>query len=140
MGLVMTKVRLTNFHDMQMAKAGTLSESAIRSLEIDALADTGAISLAIPEDVAAKLGVPFIREKTVRVADGRVVRVSQVGGLYIEVVGRDMTGDAIVLPAGTTPLLGAVQMEMLDLIVSPATGEVLPRDPAGPVLPMLAAG
>jgi hypothetical protein len=30
-------------------------------------------------------------------------------------------------------------MEMLDLIVSPSTGEVIPRDPKGPVLPLLHA-
>ena len=30
-----------------------------------------------------------------------------------------MTGDAIVLPRGTTPLLGAVQLEMMDLVVVP---------------------
>jgi clan AA aspartic protease len=140
MGLVMTKIRLTNFQDMQLVKAGLLEEKDIRCVEIEALADTGAISLAIPEDVAAQIGAPFLREKTVRVADGRILRVQHVGALYIEVLGREMVGEAIVVPRGTTPLLGAVQMEMLDLVVSRATGEVLPRDPAGPVLPMLAAG
>ena len=47
--------------------------------------------------------------------------------------------EAMVLPAGTIPLLGAVQMETLDLIVSPPTGEVIPRDPDRIVLPLLRA-
>jgi clan AA aspartic protease len=139
MGLVMTKIKLVNLYDMENAKAGIIPEAAIRSIEIDALADTGAIGLAIPEDVARKLGAAVTRRSIVRVADGRALELAHVGALYIEVVGRFMLGEAMVLPEGTTPLLGAVQMEMLDLIVSPSTGEVIPRDPKGPVLPMLLA-
>ena len=140
MGLVMTKVKLTNLIDQENAKAGHIPDTAIRSVEIDALADTGAISLAIPQDIADRLGAGVVRRTTVTVADGRVIGVAYVGPLDIEVVGRSMTGDAMVLPAGTIPLLGAVQMEMLDLIVSPPTGEVVPRDPNGICLPMLRAG
>src|SRR5258707_274152 len=137
MGLVMTKIKLAIYRDVPMAEACFGAPSEVRSIEIDALADTGAIGLAIPEEVAEKLGAPVTRRSTVRVADGRALELVHVGPLYIEVVGRFMLGEAMVLPAGTTPLLGAVQMEMLDLIVSPATGEVIPRDPKGPVLPLL---
>lgn len=139
MGLVMTRIKLVNYDDVILARAGHLPASAVRSVEIDALADTGAISLAIPRDVADALGVGVIRRSPVQVADGRSIEVDHVGPIQVEVVGRDMITDVMVLPAGTIPLLGAVQMEMLDLIVSPSTGEVIPRDPRGPVLPMLRA-
>jgi clan AA aspartic protease len=140
MGLVMTKVRLTNLIDQRDAKAGRIPEGAIRSVEIEALADTGAICLAIPQDIADRIGAGIVRRTTVTVADGRVIDAAYVGPLDIEVVGRSMTGDALVLPAGTMPLLGAVQMELLDLIVSPPTGEVIPRDPDRIVLPLLRTG
>jgi clan AA aspartic protease len=139
MGLVMTKVKLVNLSDTLMAEKGMIPPEAIRSVEIDALADTGAIGLAIPEEVAEAIGAPMTRRSPVRIADGRVIDVTHIGPLRIEVLGRSMSGDAMVLPRGTTPLLGAVQMEMLDLIVSPSTGEVIPRDPKGPVLPLLRA-
>jgi clan AA aspartic protease len=139
MGLVMTKIKLINLIDMDKAKAGLIPETEVRSIEIDALADTGAIGLAIPQDVADHLGASFSRNNRVRVADGRVIEVAYVGPLHIEVVGRSMMGEAMVLPAGTIPLLGAVQMETLDLIVSPPTGEVIPRDPDRIVLPLLRA-
>lgn len=42
----MVKIKLTNFLDRENAKAGLLPEAAIRSIEIEALADTGAISAA----------------------------------------------------------------------------------------------
>ena len=141
MGLVMIKVKLANFTDMQMAERGVIPRDSVRQVEIEALADTGAIAMAIPEDVAEKLGAPVVRRDTVRVADGRTLPVDYVGGVWIEVLGRCVTGDAIVLPRGTTPLLGAVQLELMDLVVVPATGEVItnPAHPDGPILPILAA-
>jgi clan AA aspartic protease len=141
MGLVMVRVTLSNQQDVVDAASGRIPASAIRRVEIDALADTGAIGLAIPEEVAQALGALVVRERTVRVADGRSVRVSAVGALHIAVLGRDMLGEAIVLPAGATPLLGAIQLEYMDLVVVPSTGEVVPNPahPDGPVLPLLRA-
>src|SRR5262245_6196627 len=141
MGLVMTKVRITNSHDKLNADAGLIPQDRVRSIEINALADTGAIAMAIPEDMAETLGAPVVRHATVRGRDGRSLPIVYVGPLEIQVLGRGMTGDAIVLPRGTTPLLGAVQLEMMDLVVVPATGEVItnPAHPDGPILPMLSA-
>jgi len=140
MGLVMTKVKLTNLFDVEKARAGLIAEADIRSVEIEALVDTGAIGLAIPQDVADKLGLPIYRRRPVRVADGRAIEVADVGPLRFEVVGRDMITEAMVLPAGTMPLFGAIQMEYLDLIVSPATGEAIARDPNEYLVLLLRAG
>jgi clan AA aspartic protease len=140
MGLVMTKVKLTNFLDAEKARSGLIAEAEIRSVDIEALVDMGAINLAIPQDVADHLGLPVLRHRPVRVADGRSIEVVDVGPLRIEVVGRDMISEAIVLPAGTMPLLGAIQMEYLDLIVSPATGEAIARDPKEHLVLLLRAG
>jgi clan AA aspartic protease len=137
----MTKVKITNSNDMQNAATGLIPADQVRTVEIEALADTGAIAMAIPEDIAEKLGARVVRHATVRVADGRSLPIVYVGPLEIEVLGRGMTGDAIVLPRGTTPLLGAVQLEMMDLVVVPSNGEVItnPAHPDGPVLPLLSA-
>jgi clan AA aspartic protease len=138
MGLVMVKVTLYNFEDMLAARRGQLDEAAVRRVEIEALADTGAINLAIPEEAALALGAPIIRSDRLTVADGRAVQLPIVGMLSIEVLGRRVTGEAIVLPAGSRALLGAVQLEMMDLVVVPASGEVVtnPAHPDGPVLPL----
>jgi len=141
MGLVMIKVKITSWEDRALVERGLISPERARQVEIDALADTGAIGMAIPEDMAEKLGAPVVRHTTVRVADGRAIPVDYVGPLWIEVLGRSMIGEAVVLPRGTTPLLGAVQLEMMDLVVVPSTGEVItnPAHPDGPILPMLSA-
>jgi hypothetical protein len=61
--------------------------------------------------------------------------------LEVEVLGRGTFADAIMLPRGTRPLLGALQMEQLDLVVVPRTGEVIgnPEHPDGPLIPILLA-
>ena len=121
----MTKVKLTNFTDMQMAERGLIPREGVRHVEIEALADTGAIAMAIPEDVAEKLGAPSCAMTPSASPTAASSRSITWAPLWIEVLGRGMTGDAIVLPRGTTPLLGAVQLEMMDLVVVPATGEVI---------------
>jgi clan AA aspartic protease len=142
MGLTMVKVKLTNFVDRVRADEGEIPEGSVRSLEIEALADTGAIAMAIPEDIAKALGVQITGSERVRVADGRSITVQRARGLIIEVLGRWVQGEALVLPEGATPLLGAVQLELMDFVVVPSTGEVIPNPahPDGPVLPMLLAG
>jgi clan AA aspartic protease len=139
MGLIVVKVKLLNFTDVQNARAGLISESEVRGAEVEALADTGTIAMAIPSDVAERLGVPVVRQERVRVADGRSLEVPYVSGLWIEVLGRGVSGDAFVLPVGATALLGAVQLEVMDLVVVPSSGDVIPNPahPDGPVLPLL---
>lgn len=141
MGLVMTKIKLTNQTDLLAARNGQLPFDAVRSVEVEALADTGAIELCIPEEIAELLGVPVMRTRRVTVADGRKLEVTLVGPLEIEVLGRDTFAEAIVLPRGTRPLLGALQMEQMDLVVIPRTGEVIgnPEHPDGPIIPLLLA-
>ena len=142
MGLTMVQVKLANYVDLVNAEAGLMPRSAVRTHEIQALADTGAIAMAIPEDVVRALGVLVMGSERVRVADGRSITVPRAHGLGIEVLGRWVTGEALVLPEGATPLLGVVQLELMDLVVVPSTGEVIPNPahPDGPVLPMLLAG
>jgi clan AA aspartic protease len=142
MGFVMTKVRLTNSWDLDRARRGEVPFAQVRSVEIEALVDTGAINMAIPEDIAEKLGASVRRARRVRIADGRSLEVFDVGPLDIELLGPGMTGEAIVLPRGTTPLLGALPLEYLDLVVVPSTGEVItnPAHPDGAIIPLLQAG
>jgi clan AA aspartic protease len=141
MGLVMTTIKLSNYNDVHAVKRGELSPDAVRSVEIDALADTGAIELCIPEELMEVLDLTVMRHRQVTVADGRKLEVAIVGPLVVEVLGRDTFADAILLPRGTRPLLGALQMEQLDLVVVPRTGEVIgnPEHPDGPVIPLTLA-
>jgi clan AA aspartic protease len=140
MGKVMTKLIIENVVDRGNAESGLISPDQVRRIELEALVDTGATTLVLPADAVAKLGVPLRDTKAVRLADGTLSEVARVTGLHIEILGRDMTGDALVVPAGATPLIGQVQLEMLDLVVDARSQELRPnpRSPDAPMYDMLA--
>jgi clan AA aspartic protease len=136
MGAVMTKLRLTNSVDLANARAGVILPEQVRTVEVEALVDTGATTLILPADVVAKLGVPELRRVEPRLADGSLRSAPVVGNLRIEILGREMDCDALVTPEGSTPLIGQIQLERLDLVVNPKSRElaVNPLHPDGPLL------
>ena len=136
MGKLMTKVKLTNFEDETLARHGFMPPDRVRTIEVDALVDTGATMLVLPAEVCRKLGLTEVERRRVRYADGRIGEVPRVAGLHIEILGRDMFGGALVEAEGTTPLIGQIPLEELDLVVNPGTGDLMP-DPASPDAPLL---
>src|SRR5262245_60218126 len=140
MGRVVTKLKITNKTDLDNVRAGTLSEAEVRSVEIEALVDTGASQLVLPEDVVQRLGVPYEGSKPARDARGIIVEVPWVGGLFIEILGRAMTCDALVVPVGATPLIGQIPLEGCDLVVDPKSHEVRtnPDHPDMPIFDLMA--
>ena len=132
----MAKVKLTNMIDRANVEAGVLRPDQVRTLEIEALVDTGATNLVLPADVVAALGVRELGRRKVRYADGRVEEVPWVGNLMIEILGREMQGEALVIAAGHTPLIGQIPLENLDLIVDPKSREVQ-VNPASPDMPLM---
>ena len=142
MGKVMTKLTLENVTDRNNAEAGLIRPDQVRGVEVEALVDTGAMMLVLPADVVERLGVPIRDRRAARLADGSLCDVGRVTGLHIEILGRDMTGDALVMPPGTTPLIGQLQLEALDLIVDARSHEarVNPAHPDAPIIDILSVG
>ena len=122
MGLIRTKITLSNPRDVGLS-----------SIEIDALVDTGALHLCIPQHVALQLELKEIYRREVVTADGKRIVCPYVGPVQIIFGNRGCFTGALVL--GDEVLLGAVPMEDMDLIVSPArrTVEVNPASPNIPV-------
>jgi clan AA aspartic protease len=141
MGKVMAKIKLINALDSGNTRSGNLRPEQVRTLELEGLVDTGATLLVIPEEVAAFLGLPEVGKRPIRLADGRVRNFPVVGELRIEILGRDMSTDAVVMPIGTTILIGQVVLETLDLVVDPKSRDVLvnPAHPDGPMADALRA-
>jgi clan AA aspartic protease len=137
----MAKIKLRNSVDLAYARSGHLHVDQVRTLEMEGLVDTGATLLVIPEEAAAFLGLPEVGKRTIRLADGRVRNFPVVGDLRIEILGRNMSTDAVVMPVGTTLLIGQVVLETLDLVVDPKSRNVLvnPAHPDGPMADALSA-
>ncbi len=108
MGLITAKVLLKN------PRKGDL-----QPIEVEALADTGAVHLCIPEHVRIQLALDEIDQKEVTIADGSKRLVPYVGP--IEVRFKTRVGFVGALVMGDQTLLGAIPMEDMDLIVIPHT-------------------
>lgn len=108
MGLVNGKVILRNPRLPDLAE-----------VEVDALADSGAVHLCIPEHVRALLKLSAITTKEVTLADGRRTLVPYVGP--IEIRFKTRIGFAGALVMGDQVLLGAIPMEDMDLVIIPKT-------------------
>jgi clan AA aspartic protease len=113
----------------------TLSNPRIPGFDpvrVNALVDTGALMLCIPEHIAVQLGLETESHREVSVADGRSLNVPYVGPVKVSFGKRFCYVGALVL--GDEVLLGAVPMEDMDLIVNPARRE-LTVDPSSPNIP-----
>lgn len=109
-----------------------LSNPRIPGLEpvfVEALADTGALHLCIPEHVAIQLQLDEVEKKEVVLADGTKKLVSYVGPIQIRFQKR--TGFVGALVMGDQPLVGAIPMEDMDLVVIPKSKKltVNPENP-----------
>jgi clan AA aspartic protease len=132
MGTVMTKLAMWNNTDLEDANRGLVPPNAVRSVTLEALVDTGAMTLVIPEEAARALGLSLIGHRPATLADGTKRQIPVMGALRIEILGRQMICDALVTPAGTTALIGQIPLEELDLIVDPGSREARVRSPDGP--------
>jgi len=97
-----------------------------------ALVDTGALMLCVPERVALQLKLDMSKSREVTVADGRTQIVPYAGPLEVIFENRSCYVGALVL--GDEVLLGAVPMEDMDLIVSPAHRKLM-VNPDSPNIP-----
>jgi clan AA aspartic protease len=121
MGLIKAKLTLRNALDSRLAP-----------YEAEALVDTGALLLRLPEHVAAQLRLPVLQKREATTADGKAHICPYVGPVEVSFGSRSCFVGALVV--GDDVLLGAVPMEDMDLVISPAKRTVEPN-PSSPNLP-----
>jgi clan AA aspartic protease len=118
MGLAYGRVKLANPRLPELAP-----------VEVDALADTGAVHLCLPEHIVLQLQLEEHEKRETAFADGSRRLISYVGPVSVSFANRLCFTGAMVL--GDEPLLGAIPMEDMDLVVLPRTREVA-VNPANP--------
>jgi len=124
MGKVIEKVKLTSLIEPK------------KSVEVEAVIDTGATMVVLPKDIVDALGLRKVREVKVRYANNKVETRPIYGVVTIELKGRSANLDVLVEEKGSQPLIGQVLLELLDLIVEPKTRKLIPN-PASPEMPMM---
>ena len=99
----------------------------LRPVEIDALVNSGAINLCIPDIVRHELGLEVKRQRTAQMADGSLVDVGVVTPVDVQFENRFTTTTAMVL--GDEVLLGAIPMQDMEVMIDPRNERlILPPD------------
>lgn len=98
-------------------------------VEVDALVDTGAVSVCLPPALAAALGLEVLERREVTLADGGRHSVPYVGPLKVGFGNRGCYTGAYVL--GERVLIGAIPLEDMDLVIDPAR-RLVTVNPASP--------
>ena len=124
MGKTIERVKVQNIEDLTRVSRGELKEEDVRTVEFDALVDTGASHLCLPPDLIEKLGLPYSRTKNVQTANGVVSR-RQFRAAQITI--RDRSDDVPIMEndAFTPPLIGNLVLEMLDFVVNPKSQQLM---------------
>jgi clan AA aspartic protease len=132
MGKTIEKVKLWNILDEEKIKKGEISP-----IEVEAQIDNGATTAAVlPKTIAETLRLPVTRQTWVKYANEKKERKDVVRGLRVEIMGRDVTCDAVVEPDRETVLIGQFALEILDLWIDSKNGRLIPN-PESPDAPML---
>jgi clan AA aspartic protease len=107
MGLINAQIELSNPRDQN-----------IKPIQVRSLVDTGSLHLCIPEHVAIQLELEELYKREVTTADGKKHLVPYMGPISVKFENRGCFTGALVF--GDEVLLGAVPMEDMDILVSPA--------------------
>lgn len=122
MGQIQAKIDLSNPKD-----------NSLKTMKVEALVDTGAITLCIPQHIAIQLNLEVLEQREVITANGQRQKCDYVGPVKITFSNRACFCGSLVL--GDTILLGAIPMEDMDLIIHP-TSRTLAVNPESPNIPL----
>ncbi len=136
MGLVYAEIELLNSRDVDNFEEGILTEPQIRRMNVRMNVDSGAIMLAINENIRTQLGLRVVDTRPCLLANGTYVELPVVRNVMVRFVNRECVVSALVLPGDTEPLLGAIPMEEMDVLISPRQQQLIvnPLHPNEPVM------
>ena len=124
MGLTYAEIELINGIDKGLVRQHRLDQDEVRKIGVYALVDSGAYTMAINENIQEVLQLPVVGKERQFLANGQVVEYDIVGPLEVRFEDYATRCDAVVLPGGAEPLLGAIPMEAMNLIIDPKRQEL----------------
>ena len=129
MGEVRVHVKLSNGMDLGMFRRGLITQEQVRSANLEAVVDTGAVRLCMPIDMMEKLGLQVVRRINVQMTGDQTQSVEMTEGVDVEILDRLVTEAFLVL--GSEVLIGQTALEATDLLVDCNRQQVIPN-PAHP--------
>lgn len=129
MGKVIVKLVLTNQTDMVLKKHKA-RKAAARTIEVDALVDTGATRLYLKRSVIRALGLSRTGTVMSRTTNGNKLR-SVYSSVRIKLMGREGEFQVVDVDETVPNLLGQIPLEYLDLVVDPKGQRLIPNPEHG---------
>jgi predicted aspartyl protease len=129
MGKVIIKVKLTNQGDL-VAAGRRLSKAKPRSVEVDALVDTGATRLYLKPSVIRALGLEKVDNVISQTTNGPKKR-SVYEPVRLEVQGRYGNFDVVDIGENVPNRLGQIPLGYLDFVVDSKNRKLIPNPDHG---------
>jgi len=133
MGAIRVRVKLTNAIDRILVKRGSLAPHHLREVEVEALVDTGALTLVVSPAIVEQLGLQIERQQIARYANNYEESIGVTEPVMIECEGRSTVDEALVV--GDEVLIGQVILEKLDLLADCKNQRLIPN-PDNPDYPV----
>lgn len=125
MGMIYAEIELINGGDLEMARRNLMDPDEVKRMKVNALVDTGAYMLCINEVIQEQLQFPIVEKRKAETADGSILEFDVADNVQVRFKNRATTCRAMVLPADSEPLLGAIPMEDMDVLIHPQRQELI---------------
>ncbi len=129
MGKVIVKLKLTNQGDLALNKR-KLSQAAPRTVEVEALVDTGATRLYLRPSVIKALGLEKVDEVISQTTNGPKRR-AVYESVRFEVQGRYGDFNVVDIGENVPNLLGQIPLAYLDFVVDSKNRKLIPNPEHG---------
>jgi len=126
---VRAQVKLMNLADITAVAAGRIDSKDVRSVEANAMVDTGAVRSCVPQPLLDRLGIQPLGHTLVEYANGQKEAVAVAYGIVFDILDRRTSDDALAL--GDEVLIGQTLLEKLDLVADCVNRRLMPN-PAHP--------
>jgi len=126
MGRITERLIVRNYVDVVKASENLIPSNQVRTVEVDAIVDTGATYVSLSKADIEKLGLPFHNITHIKTANGPANR-RIFKGAEIELKGRTFVMEVMENDDTTPALIGYLLLEALDFVVDPKTQSVIPN-------------
>ena len=126
MGKVIARIKVENWSDTEMVAAGFRKEKP-RSVETDALVDTGAVKFYLKTSVIQQLGLRPVGEVKSHTMSNRTEVRKVYSPAFLEIQGRSGRFDVIEVPDSLPNIVGQIPLEDLDWVVDCRNQKLIPN-------------
>jgi predicted aspartyl protease len=126
MGKVITPIRVENWLDAELVAAGSRTEKA-RTVETEALVDTGAVKFYLKSSLIRELGLRPIGEIQTRTMSNRSEARTVYAPVILEIQGRTGRFDVVETPDSLPNIVGQIPLEDLDWVVDCRNQRLIPN-------------